>query len=526
MGANDRTVQHLHLRASNAQAVTRALARLEDALRCASLPDTGERLLLVRQLHLGRLPADLSSQGLSLLIEQRVQAAGGSWVHGEQASAAESLTVFFASRLQAVQAAVRRRAEGRSLAAWHWRLALPGVQLEASDQVFLHGVVAVLAREPTAPASLPALVADVVTAGHAPWLIRHVSEETSSCLLSLGGAQRHVVGVEREWAAAVAGPPGVRAPVLETSGTMGFRYRGAGAPGSKAVVDLHAPMWVHAVLRAANWAPMSAVVAVATSATESPTLPKGAASPERETVLVALSTAGLPPIPSTPHPSAAASAERVRDDSPHAAQQIHEGPLASADRPAGAADPSEQQTPVVFDDLAPTRAGGLLFLIPVLERLGFGEWQRQNADRPLAGLMLRQVLQRLRVPEDDALWALVASLPMPPPLPSAHWETPFPWHDDRRGIGHDPGGAVPADEMAHRWRLACSLYLRRVPRIGLARLCLRRARVRWSSTHVDVCFSLADADLRVRQAGLDVDPGWVDWLQRVVRFEYMHEDAP
>ena len=33
------------------------------------LPDTGERLLLVRHLDLGRLPAGLSAQALSLLIE-------------------------------------------------------------------------------------------------------------------------------------------------------------------------------------------------------------------------------------------------------------------------------------------------------------------------------------------------------------------------------------------------------------------------------------------------------------------------
>ena len=86
MGAADRTVQHLHLSATSAQAAVHAVHRLEDALRCASLPDTGERLLLVRRLHLGRLPAGLSSQSLSLLIEQRVLAAGGSWVHGEHGS--------------------------------------------------------------------------------------------------------------------------------------------------------------------------------------------------------------------------------------------------------------------------------------------------------------------------------------------------------------------------------------------------------------------------------------------------------
>lgn len=527
MGAADRTVQHLHLRAPSAQAAVRAVHRLEDALRCASLPDTGERLLLVRRLHLGRLPAGLSSQSLSLLIEQRVLAAGGSWVHGEQAAAEQSHTVYFASRLQAAQAAVRRRAGGRSLDAWHWRLALPGVLLAASDPAFLHSVVALLAREEIAPVSLPALVADTVAAGHAPWLNRHVSEETSAILLAIGGVQRQVLVVEREWAAAARQPlePATR---LETSRSMGFRYRGARAQGRSAEVDLQAPLWVHAVLRAANWVPTSAVVTVPGAAPASSTSAKAPASRRRVAVRVAPSTASAPPIASTPRSPAATSEERVRDNPPPAARQVRARSLVASDHAAGAADAMAPPTQVAFDDRAPTGVGGLLFLIPVLERLGFGEWQRQHAGRPLAGLVLRQMLQRMRVPADDAAWALVASLPMPPPRSSTRWEAPALWRDEGIDIAHDPASSVQADEMARRWRLACSRYLRRVERIGigLARLCLRPARVRWRATHIDVRFSLAAADLRVRRAGLDVDPGWVDWLQRVVRFEYTTEGTP
>ena len=43
MGATDRTIQYLHLRALSVQSAMHAVHRLEDALRCASLPDD-ERL--------------------------------------------------------------------------------------------------------------------------------------------------------------------------------------------------------------------------------------------------------------------------------------------------------------------------------------------------------------------------------------------------------------------------------------------------------------------------------------------------
>ena len=100
----------------SAHAARQVVHRLEDALRCASLPDAGERVLLVRQLHLGPLPKGLSSQSLSLLIEQRVAAVGGAWVHGDDdARAARSDAVFFPNRLHAARSALRRRALGERL---------------------------------------------------------------------------------------------------------------------------------------------------------------------------------------------------------------------------------------------------------------------------------------------------------------------------------------------------------------------------------------------------------------------------
>jgi hypothetical protein len=40
-------------------------------------------------------------------------------------------------------------------------------------------------------------------------------------------------------------------------------------------------------------------------------------------------------------------------------------------------------------------------------------------------------------------------------------------------------------------------------------------------THLDIFFQLDQADIRIRRAGLDLDPGWVPWLGRVVLFHYV-----
>jgi len=60
--------------------------------------------------------------------------------------------------------------------------------------------------------------------------------------------------------------------------------------------------------------------------------------------------------------------------------------------------------------------------------------------------------------------------------------------------------------------------------LTLAALVRRPGRVHHSRTHIESCFDLSQLDLRVRRAALDVDPGWVPWLGRVVRFHYGEHD--
>ena len=46
------------------------------------------------------------------------------------------------------------------------------------------------------------------------------------------------------------------------------------------------------------------------------------------------------------------------------------------------------------------------------------------------------------------------------------------------------------------------------------------ARLIASASHVDLHFRLNDVRLPVRRVGLDINPGWLPWLGRVVTFHY------
>jgi hypothetical protein len=75
-----------------------------------------------------------------------------------------------------------------------------------------------------------------------------------------------------------------------------------------------------------------------------------------------------------------------------------------------------------------------------------------------------------------------------------------------------------------RWLARCRRHLRRHFGIGLYSLVCRPARIAITATHVDVRQDIDAVDLRIRRAGLDIDPGWVPWLGRVLRFHYGREN--
>ena len=71
---------------------------------------------------------------------------------------------------------------------------------------------------------------------------------------------------------------------------------------------------------------------------------------------------------------------------------------------------------------------------------------------------------------------------------------------------------------------AIKRFLRRYARTGLHKVVAKTGYVAVTKTHVDVSFSMQTIDINVRKAGLDIDPGWVPWLGRVVQFHYLDDN--
>jgi hypothetical protein len=226
----------------------------------------------------------------------------------------------------------------------------------------------------------------------------------------------------------------------------------------------------------------------------------------------------------------------------------------------------EQRPPVLLEqprhpEGALTAYGGLFFLIGLFERLGIAAWPDPAAD---AWEALSLVLQRCRASRHDELSKMLPAIPdcAPTPFVLASWpqvESPHGprqvvrWRADWRVLldasGRLPlaawrrGGRAEAIAIPDQRRLrrapafqnslqprALALALgahrlaRRMTGLGLKTLVRRPARVTLTDTHVDLFFRLAEADVRVRRAALDVDHGWVPWLGRIVSFHYTRGD--
>ncbi|KQP04472.1 hypothetical protein [Pseudorhodoferax sp. Leaf265] len=466
MPAAQRTVRHLRLQAPGAEQARRLLPVLEDALRCASLGDgEGTRLLVVRRLALGPVAPGITAPTLAQRVEERLAEATRHWVGADSDSAAGAACVAFAGALDARVQLALRRLRGAPCAAWYWPLAVPECAAAMGPADQLQRMAWTIAGWPEARVALPAWAAALAQAGHAVALGRALAPVQGAALLARAGLPPPAAEAARPVAAAAPAPalPAWLEQLLRH--TQGMHTAGAAVP-PPALAD--APPPSDATAPPATCAAAASDAAQDTLPPTAPARPLRADTPQRSPRR-------------TPH---AAPAAPPRSASPTAA-----GPAWRT----------------------PTRHGGLLFLLPLLARLGLPDWLAPD-DQRFAALVLRAALLRLRAPADDPAWGLAATAaeaaaaPLRPAAP-AGWSAGL----DRR---------TTRGAQASTWLAACRLQLRRAGGPPLAGLVRRPAGLALTATHADLFFALDQTDLAVRRLGLDIDPGWLPWFGRVVGFHY------
>ena len=472
-------VRHLRVAAASEPAARRFVTTLEDALRCATLPGDDRRVVVVRRLALGRVAHDAGTQRLGLLIEQRLARGEIAWADIDEPPDPRADVAGFAGALEARVHLARRLVQGMACDAWYWPLAVPELRRARTPREALRHIAQAIAAWPEARVALPAWIAQVVDAGGATALCAAVDERVARTLLREAGV---AVAVDTDDAAAAR--PHAR---TDANAQPDARARNAASPAPTL------PPWLNAVLaRARVGADVHATLVEPPAARDNTPREPSTRLASIEGVRVADATAR---VAATPSMALQAQPTALADQTPLRPAQAPSSSI--PDSP-----PSHRLVPTtptgIDGDWLPTDCGGLLFLLPVLQRAGLVQGESPDADRVAAQRVLRAVLRRVRAAEHDAAWALVADLP-----------------------ALQPAECRAAEERARRELAAARRWLHRHARLGLVALVRRPARLALSATHIDVRFPLAGADLRVRRLGLDIDPGWLPWFGRVIAFQFI-----
>jgi hypothetical protein len=245
-----------------------------------------------------------------------------------------------------------------------------------------------------------------------------------------------------------------------------------------------------------------------------------------------------PPAPQDPpHPAILPPQNRRDEAAPQSSGPTSEEHILEQESiPTPALIPAERD--LVSDsglDLSlPTQAAGLYFLLNVLKRLGI---EAVLAARPhleacgfLPCLLFALAAESGVASDDPALDWPRAELARLKLKQADNSDCPLfraagSWPRNAPAPPPPPGLEISAANLVRIWALATRRWCWRHTRAGLKEIIARPGRILLSRADLDVTLPLDSADLRLRRAGLDLDPCWLPWFGRVVRFHY-HAQPP
>ena len=522
--------------------------RMEDALRCASLGD-GQRLVLIRKLQVRTGSA--SAPGWAEVVQAAAQDAVSRACHGRSAGADRADAVWFESWDDAVgawlDAALGVGSLELSANAWYWPRIARMAGLPAASGGSSPGLGAPSARGEQARAVWARWQADPISqracrawSAQRPGVVNRLTGRLDAPVVD--GPE---VSAQTMQAGDSAHPPQAShaAPVQGLAGDDAHPQgpeRQRGALNDKVMAQVLAPEAPAAKAPAGHrgWAQEQQGGPDAASTQAPSSVPDGLDGHARSGPSASNQSAS-PSKASQPHDlvhgdrTQATSAEaRLKADRVDTAEPHGQAPQ-SLNRFAGAAEALGPTFRAMgWTHLSFTQLGGLPFTIRALQGLGFGHALseqlrlQEGVDAHLAASAPWLHLWACLNPHARERWARdpmfavlpaferVANLPTPDQAQAlwAHWQSQPSWV---HALGQQAWSSLHRATRHKGWRSARELLL-------------RPAWMQVSHTHLDVLFTLDQADLRVRRQGLDADPGWVPWLGRIVslHFEPAHALPP
>jgi len=535
LSRGDRYVRRATLRLPAGVSEHRASLLVEEALRLMALPGEDQgRAYFFRRVALRDLPASAPPREWVERAQSTMYALAERAVHGSVAHAAGSDAVFFNSQQEALEWLLRRifRAHLSANGTADWFAPMIAPIAATGDRAMK--AVAVIERLRSLPAgwfavasalldTIDAEPAGLTAVASIPERILRVwlgelgpsegqSRAAARQTLWVSGSRRamllRLLAGDRE---AGEGPAGYGSATLSTasSGKVAIGREGV----ERRSMRQDSPMYL-------LWLTALAVVA------EHPgELARGSCVVDAREVLEELSVS-----------LDRASQRRLRDPGRRAAvddagtsRATREAMEIAASLAAGKRSleehPAATEAELFADLTLSTSAAGLYFILNVLRYLGI-EAAIEAMPAPFASVFLPRLIKSIArfasVPPDDPALLWVASALGADSSDNRSDELYSAAECWPRTLPTPGEGTISRDRLIRIWTLAARRWCWQNARLRLHEIVLRPGRILLTRTDLDVTLSMETVDLRVRRAGLDLDPGWLPWFGRVVRFHYVH----
>jgi hypothetical protein len=496
----DRHVRRGHIRIGADESRQRVEFALQEALRLAELPGEREgRVYYFRRVSMGAIQARASRQSWMAGVQSSLDRLAATAVHGRDARAAAAEAVYFDGQEQALEWALRRALRSGAPAPW-FAAAVSGRAGDANPIARPIERLCELAVPPAACASLilsalgdldpVRLLGALSVAAVSNWLRRLDGAESSERVHLPDTLIRRVQRVARSfgwseprtvWLTALA--------VLTVRPAMHAQHAAPVARGilwrlaaadSRAISDSAPPVHMtearavgHGVILARN--------------------ARAGEDESRDAVLIERR-----------------AAPRPQDDAAHESRD-RQGAAPAHALPQGAA----------------SAAAGLYFLLHVLRHLGIERALASCGELRAAGFVSHLFKHLAAIvgvaPEDPMMRCLVVvddDFTLAPDVVSHLEREPGTWPQH---VGLRLAALGRGRTFVRVWALAVRRWCLRHGRVTLREVVRRHGRVWLTRAELDVTMPLADADIRIRRLGLDIDPAWVPWFGefgKVVRFHY------
>jgi hypothetical protein len=524
-----RRVHRLSLRAPTAELAQHSAIILSDALHTASIPEADQgRLVVIRRLDLGRINPNAVSSTLALRIEQVSRSVVMNAQRADSPFAATASAVVFRDYTEAAVLLTRRVAAHQSAYEWFWQAVFPEWKSVTSQSESWKLLLDIAHKQEAPVLTVTSVVHEVLKAGACAEMAENVSEANAAVWLrqiGLGPSEKstHSQPMEQEYQ--FAGPV-IHAVLKSYIVKWGYRdLRSFWLTSIGMLIARPSLVIVNDLARRVRaWLDFqeeleSSGVARGVSVNESDSYKSVISDTNQVTVIDEKSTQIL-------------KAETTERSTAEPLQTLEEKSLTKKEVSGQIIETNENQyTP---DDTALMRSevvdeagewsefGGLFFLVPVMERLGIREFLEINPQLAQTAFPKRFLLyigQRISLASPDPLIPVLMNEPA-----EIKKDPDFQLTPKLADFLSRTGKLSLYNTPQHIWLKAVRRWCRLEARMGLINLIRRKSLVLASQTHIDICFGLDQADIRLRRQALDVNPGWVPWLGYIIRFHYGETD--